>query len=291
VLDWDDLRVFLAIHRGKTLAAAGGALRINATTVGRRLATLEERVGARLFDRTPEGYVVTPSGRDLVAAAERMESEVLSAERHLVGADERPAGLVRVALTEMIATRFVARELPKFRDRYPDITLDLMCSNRPVNLTRREADIALRLSAPREPGVVPKKLGRIHLALYASRAYLDTHGAPSDPESSLRGLHAICFSESYAFARENDWYAARLDGARVVLRSDSVSSAYAACVAGLGIALLPRVVADFDADLVRIATETTPEPRIIYQLVHEDLAGSARIRAVHQFLGEVLRER
>jgi DNA-binding transcriptional LysR family regulator len=290
VLDWDDMRVFLAIHRGRTLAAAGSALKINATTAGRRLATLEERAGAKLFDRTPDGYIVTPAGRDLVASAERIEAEVQRVERQIVGADRRPAGVVRVALTEMLATRLVAKGLPRFRDRYPDITLELACSNRRVNLARREADIALRLSTPREPGVIVKKLGKIHLALYAAKDYLAARGVTRDPEESIRGLHAILFTDSHAFARENDWFKERLDGAPIVLRSDSISSVFAACVAGLGVALLPRAVADPEPALQRLETTSSPEPRIVFQLVHEDLADSARIRAVRDFLAETLSE-
>src|ERR1044071_9550418 len=103
MLDWDDLRYFLAIVRRGTLARAGSDLSINATTVGRRLAVLEERVQARLFDRTPDGYVLTTSGRDLLPHAERIEEETLGIKRESVGADQRHAGTVRVTVTEMLA--------------------------------------------------------------------------------------------------------------------------------------------------------------------------------------------
>ena len=290
MLDWDDMRVFLAVHRSVTLAAAGTSLGINATTVGRRLNTLEEQAGARLFDRTPDGYIATLAGRDLLPAAERMEAEMLAVERQIVGADKRPAGVVRVATTEMLATRIIATALPRFRDQYPEISLDLQCSNRPVLLGRREADIALRLSKPHEPCVVSRKLARIHLGLYASPAYLAAHGSPAEPDRQLDGKHAILFADTHTFALENGWFSERLGKARIVLRSDSVSAAYAACAAGLGIALLPRVVAGSDPDLVLLATSTSPEPRVIYQIVHEDLVSSARIDAVRQFLAEVFRE-
>jgi len=288
MLDWDDLRYFLAIHRKGTLARAGSELAINATTVGRRLAVLEERVQARLFDRTPDGYVLTPSGRDLLPHAERIEAETLGIEREVVGADTRESGSVRMTATEMLATRFIAPHLPTFSTEFPDITLELECTNRNVSLSRREADIALRLARPREDNVVTRRLASIPLALYASRAYLERRGKPADAESSLRVHDAVLFADSRLFRLENAWFEPRLDGARVVLRSDSVSSIYSAAVAGVGIALLPAAVADADADLERVDTKTSPEPRVIWQAVHADLQKGARVRAVLDFIAEIM---
>ena len=119
MLDWNDLRYFLAIHRAGTLARAAARLGINATTAGRRLSALEEQVEARLFDRTPDGYVLTSAGRNLLVRAERIEAEVLNLERSVIGADTRPEGAVRVTATEMLATRFIAPHLPAFHARYP----------------------------------------------------------------------------------------------------------------------------------------------------------------------------
>jgi DNA-binding transcriptional LysR family regulator len=288
MLDWDDLRYFLAIARAGTLARAASALGINATTVGRRLSTLEERVHARLFDRTPEGYALTSAGRDLLRRAERMEDEALALEREVLGADQRLEGSVRVTATEMIATRFVMPRLPEFHARHPELAIELECSNRTVSLTRREADIALRLARPREENVVTRRLADIPLALYASPDYVAARGLPADPERSLRGHCALLFAATRAFRVENAWFEVRLDGAQIALRSDSVSSLFAAAAAGAGIALLPRAAVERDRELVRIETATAPEPRVIWQTVHEDLQKNARVRAVMAFLAETL---
>jgi DNA-binding transcriptional LysR family regulator len=136
--------------------------------------------------------------------------------------------------------------------------------------------------------VVTRKLASVPIALYAARSYAEAHGLPDDPERSLSGHVAVLFAATRIFARENDWLEARLDGAHVALRADSVSSVYAATVGGLGIALLPSAVADADARLVRLATSTTPEPRTIWQAVHVDLQRAARVRAVLVFLADVL---
>lgn len=287
MLDWDDLRHFLAIHREGTLSRAATELGINATTVGRRLAALEEQVAARLFDRTPDGYLLTPAGRDLLARVERMEQEAFALEREIVGADQRLSGLVRVTATEMIATRFIAPELPRFRKEFPDITLDLVCTTRTVSLSRREADIALRLARPREDHVVTRKLSSIPLALYASREYVARAGNPVSAETNLVGHNVILFADVRAFSVENEWFSQRLEGAKIALRSDSVSSIYSATLAGVGIALLPRAVADREPELVHVPTVTSPEPRVIWQTVSADLQKSARIRAVLDFLSEI----
>lgn len=288
MLDWDDLRYFLAISRHGTLARAGSDLGINATTVGRRLAALEERVQARLFDRTPDGYVLTAAGRELLPRAEHIEEETLAIERDVMGSDIRLAGTVRVTATEMLATRFIMPHLPAFHDRCPDITLSIECTARTVNLARREADIALRLARPREENVVTRPLSNIPLALYASLGYVGHRGMPKDPDQNIAGHDALLFADSRAFSFENDWFMPRLDGARIALRSDSVSSIYSATIAGVGIALLPVAVADRDPVLRRIPTATSPEPRVIWQAVYADVHKSARVRAVLDFLGDIL---
>jgi len=288
MIDWNDLRYFLAIARGGTLARASRLLGINATTVGRRLAALEEQVQARLFDRTPDGYALTPSGRDLLPRAERMESEAIALDRDVIGADQRASGSVRLTATEMLATRYIMPHLPRFHALHPGITLELECTTRVVSLARREADIALRLSRPREDNVVGRRLASVPLSLYAAASYLEHRGVPTDPDISLAGHTAILFADSRSFATENEWIAPRLDGARVVLRSDSVSSIYSATLAGLGIALLPRAVAGHEPALVHIPTVTSPSPRVIWQAVHADLQRSARVRAVLDFLAEIV---
>lgn len=290
MFEWDDLRHFLAVMRAGSLAGAAKTLGVHATTVGRRIESLEARAGTQLFERHGRTWVPSAAGRALTPRAERVELEMLALERELDGADARLAGTVRVSATEMLATRFIAPHLAAFKARYPSIVLDLHCTNRPVDLERREADIALRLARPHHPSLVTRRLGAIPLALYASRGYLDARGRPDAPDDHLRGHDVILFADARAFRIENEWMLARLDGAQIVARSDSVSSIYGATVAGVGIALLPQSVADAEPSLARIATRTLPEPREIWQTIHEDLRDNARVRAVLDFLGEILRE-
>ncbi len=291
MLNWDDLRFFLALHRNNNLARAAAELKVNATTVGRRLSALEEQVGARLFDRTPDGYIPTSAGVELVNHAERMEAEALGAERRLSGADTRLEGSVRVSVTEMLATRFIASHLRAFHAKHPGITLELTCTNRSINLTRREADVALRLSRPKEDNVITKRIAQIDLSLYAAGVYSLDCGIPEDAEKSLKGHRVLMFADSRAFNIENQWLEERLDGATIAFRSDSVSSIYAAATSGLGIALLPRSVAERDSTLVRVRTTTSPTPREVWQTIHTDMRNNARVRAVTEFLAGVVAAR
>jgi len=283
--DWDDVRFFLAIHRHGTLAAAAAALGLDATTVGRRIARLEESVGARLFDRTPKGWLPTAAGRRLLPRAERIERELIAAVRDVEGEDQRLAGRVRLTVTEMLATRFIAPHLHKFHRRHPDIELELVCTNRDLDLGRREADVALRLARPDHDDVVVKQLFAIELGLYASQAYVEAHGAPK--ADSFLGHRVVRFLDVRQFRRENEWLDEHVHEAATVLRSDSVSSVYAAAVAGVGIALLPCQVAEAEPTLVRVAVQGRPQPRVVWQAVHRDMVGAARIRAVLDFLGRL----
>lgn len=282
---WDDVRFFLAVHRGGTLARAAEALRVDATTVGRRIGQLEEELGARLFERQPRGFALTGAGRRLLPRAEGIEREALAVARDIAGEDRKLEGIVRLTATEMLTTRFIAPFLVRFHARHPGIALDLVCTNRDLDLARGEADIALRLSRPRQDDLVVKKLLSIELALYAAHDYVERLGMPSPDD--LAPHRFIRFADTPSFARENAWLSQYTRQAQVVMRSDSVSSVVSAATCGLGIALLPVHVGDREPGLVRTPLPGSPEPRVVWQAVHRDLSRVARIRAVLDFLGRL----
>ncbi len=285
MFNWDDVRFFLAVEREGNLARAGSALGLDATTVGRRLGNLERQLGARLFDRTSRGFTLTAAGRRLLPRAEGIEQEALALDLDLAGEDQKLEGRVRMTSTEMIATRFIAPYLVRFHERYPGIELDLRCSLHDVDLGRREADIAVRLSRPRQDDIIVKKLLSIELGLFASAEYVERHGMPRPGE--LRGHRFVLFADTRAFGRENTWLTQHVGQGTVAMRSDSVSSIMSAAQGGLGIALLPRHVAERTPGLVRTPLEGSPEPRVVWQAVHRELQGAARVRAVLDFLEAV----
>lgn len=290
VFNWDDVRFFLTVHREGNLARAGASLKLDPTTVGRRISSLETRLGARLFDRTSHGYRLTAAGTRLLPRAERIEEEALAVERDVAGTDQRLQGRVRLSATEMLTTRFIAPRMSAFYEQFPDICVELVCTNRDINLARREADIALRLARPDHEDLVVKKLFTIELGFFCCPEYVEQFGMP--PQSGeWAGHRVIMFAEGRPFRRENAWMEDHLREASCVLRSDSVSSIYSATVGGLGVALLPCEVADHDPKLVRVPFDGAPAPRSAWQAVHRDLRHSARIRAVLDFLGGLVTPR
>ncbi len=290
MFNWDDVRFFLTVHRQGNLARAGSSLKLDPTTVGRRISSLEARLGARLFDRTSHGYRLTAAGTRLLPRAERIEDEALAVERDVAGTDQRLQGRVRLSATEMLTTRFIAPRLGQFYESFPDISVELVCTNRDINLARRETDIALRLARPEHEDLVVKKLFTIEMGFYARPEYIEQFGMP--PQSGeWTGHRMLMFADSRPFRRENGWVESNVRDAKVVMRSDSVSSIYSATVGGLAVALLPCEVADQDNKLIRVPFDGAPAPRSAWQAVHRDLQHSARIRAVLDFLGGLVTPR
>lgn len=287
---WDDARFFLEIHRAGSLSAAGRGLRVNQSTVGRRLAALESALGARLFDRTPEGYLLTPSGEALLPRAERMEEEALAAARDVAGGEARLAGSVRLTAPETFGSRFLTARLADFHRRYPDIALELVADNRAFSLSRREADVALRLARPVQPLLVTRQVAEVGTTLYASKGYLAARGKPRPRE--LSGHDLIGFDETFQPEAEMRWLAQHARGARVVFKSNSSQSQLAAAEAGMGLALLPCYLADPVPGLVQVLPVSKGVVRGLWLVLHRDLRHTARVRALADFLVEALhRER
>ena len=285
MLHWDDLRFFLSVHRARSLSAAGRTLRVDQATVGRRVRGLEKSLGVRLFDRTPDGYAPTPAGETLVGHAERVEAEALAAERELSGREAQVAGTVRVSTTIAFAQSFLIARLARLRERHPDVLLEVIAENREVSLTHREADIALRLSRPTQPLLVTRRLGMVGTALFASGAYLAARGRPGP---DLAGHDLIHYDESFQPAAETGWLAAHARGARTVIKLTTSPGMLAACRAGMGIALLPAYSALGVRELERLDPPGIVVERGLWLVVHRDLRHAARVRAVCDFVAEVV---
>lgn len=285
---WDDLRILLALHRGRTLAAAGRALGVDATTVGRRLAALEEALGARLFDRTPEGLEPTEAGRRAAALAERTDEGVTALEREVGGFDARVEGSVRLTTGDGLLAGVLIPALPALLARHPGLRLELLAGTRAYDLTRREADIAVRLFRPREPALVAMRLTPIPYGLYAAPAYLARRGSPARA-SELAAHDLLGFDASLERTPEMRWLLARAPEARFVVRCSTTPALLAACRAGLGIVACATRIADAEPGIARVLPRAKLPTREAWAVYHPDLRGSARIAAVLEWLAEVLR--
>jgi len=280
VFDWNDARYFLAVARMGSLSRAARQLRVQQSTVGRRISGLEAALKTRLFERTSDGWMPTAAGEAFVARAERIEDEALAAERQLAGKEQLVAGVVRMTAPQAFGFFFVVPLLARLHAEQPDVVFELVAENQPLNLSRREADLALRLGRPGQRELVRRKLGDVADALYASRAYLERAGAVRRDDL---GRHAyVDFDESYPRRETKAWMAQRLRGARCVLRVNGTPGVLAAVRAGMGIGLLPCWLADGDGELVRVLREHSLSQEL-WLVMHRDLRHAARIRVVADF--------
>jgi DNA-binding transcriptional LysR family regulator len=289
MLAWDDLRVFLAVHRTRSHAAAARSLRVAATTVGRRIASLEARVGSRLFTRTPDGLDGTAAARALLPHAMRMEIEAMESERLLSGADARPTGIVRLTCGDGFATAIVAPGLPSFLVAHPGLEVEIRAEPRLLDLTRGEADVALRNVRPRESSLIARRLGHERYGLFAASSYLARKGTPRTA-SDLANHDLILYDREYDRLRSQVWLRQVATGARVAVRASNTMTLHAACAAGAGIALLSIAFLREDARFTRVLPRLEPPADDIWTATHADLRSSARVAVTLRWLDQLVRE-
>jgi DNA-binding transcriptional LysR family regulator len=289
MIRWDDVRYFLAIHRCGTLSGAARALSVDQTTVGRRLAALEDGLNARLFDRTPDGFLLTSAGESILAAAEKVEASVIELENEVSGEDARTAGPVRVATSEAFAVTFLLERISELRRRHDGIYVEVCVGQSMVDLSRREADIALRIRprglAPAQPHLIARKLSDIAFSLYGARGYIERHGRPPRPDA-LRDHRLVGWCSEVAAIPGVDWLAEAGREGQVVARCSSILSLIGAARAGIGLAVLPCYAAEVHPELERLSDPIDWSE--LWLVVHPDVRRAARIRAVMDFIIEVV---
>lgn len=282
--DWNQLRVLLAIARSHSLSGAARELAVEHSTVGRQLAQLEKTLQTRLFDRTPEGYVPTPTGEVVLARARQIEEQALALEREVVGHDVRVSGTVRITALDACITDFILPALPALHARYPDLELVLSSEIEVADLSRRKADIAIRLLRPREPNLVVRRLADSASAIYASHEYAREHGKLKSA-TAIRGQCFIGFAPEYSFASEEQWLQKHGDGVKVVARVTSQLALREAIRKSVGIGIIECYLGDRDPALVRMWHKPILKDNW-WLVVHKDMRHAARIRAVMDFLVE-----
>jgi molybdate transport repressor ModE-like protein len=264
-LDWEDLRVFVALARSGSLSAAARELGISHATVGRRIAALEETLSQALFDRRADGYVLTAHGAAVLELAEEMDDRALAIVRR-VRRDEGLTGTVRLTAVETIAERFLIPRLAEFHHRHPGIDLEVVTDPRSLSLAKREADLAVRLARPQAGELVTRRLATVAYGVYV---------APGGDESAWVGA-----DDSLADLPESVWLSRNAAGARVALRANSLAAQFAAVRAGFGKALLPRWFAEEEGGFVSLQPPAPPPVREAWLVVHRDLKDVPRVRAV-----------
>jgi len=286
-LNWDDIRVFLAVARAGRLQAAARLLGLDHSTVARRMGSLEAAIGARLIDRSPRGVVLTHAGDVLRDHAERMEIEMIGASA-AVGADTGTvAGSVRLATPEAFGTYVVAPNVHLLHARHPTIELELAPESRSVSLSRREADIAIGLTRPPRGRLVARRLVDYRLGLYAARDYLDRHAAIEKVEA-VKAHPLVWYIDELIDIPELRYFDQIVSNAPTVFRSSSIAAQQAAVANGLGLGVLHVFAAEQDTRLQRVLPELEVT-RSYWLLMHADEQRLPRIRAVVDFLDDVVR--
>jgi DNA-binding transcriptional LysR family regulator len=254
-LNWDDLRFVLAISRGRTLAAAGRRLGVDDTTVARRLAAVQSAIGGRLYQRLADGTLqLTSLGQRAALHAERMEREVGLLGAIRAGGDDPVSGTVRITSVPIVVNRMLLPAVPMLAKRHPALHLELIGDARDLSLTRREADLALRLARPRSGGtrVIARRIGALDYDIYVAAAC---------PTPEARRLPWIAYDEAMAHLPQARWMAARIARNQEALAAVRVNDADAmveAVACGLGRSLLPSAIADRDPRLKRHGTKIRP---------------------------------
>lgn len=281
--NWDDILFFLEVARTRNLARAAQKLKVDHTTVSRRIRELERSLNTTLFKRSKAGFSVTEAGVRLLQFAEGMENNANAIVETVVGSEKADAfGAVRIASMEGIGSMYLTRCMADFNKAYPSIQIELITDTRLLDMTRREADIFVSFFRPKGRRLSVKKIGEFKIFLYASTSYLQRHSKPIDLKD-LDNHGFIDFIDEHIHIKENRWLSDILRPVHVVFKSTSLVSQFVAVSSGLGIAMLPTYVAAHNGDL-RPVLPNYFSVRDIWLSVHEDLLHIRRIKAIISFL-------
>ncbi|MET0529814.1 MAG: LysR family transcriptional regulator [Microvirga sp.] len=288
MLDWDDLRFFLAVARRGSLTTAAKDLRVAQSTVGRRLSSLETNLGVRLLHRTPEGYTLTPAGHDVLRQAERVEIEALGVERSVGGRDAKLEGVVRVTCTETMAAHVLAPCFAALQEIHSGILVELMPNQNVLSLSMREADIAVRLLRSNEHDLVVRRIGVISFGLYASPGYLERHGEP-DFVAGCPGHRVMTLLDDVEIDPQTSWVSGLATRARLGFQTGSHEALLSATRCGGGLACLARFRADAEPSLRRLETPSSAPVTEIWLAVHKDSRSIPRIRAALSAIADAVK--
>ena len=281
-MDWDDIKVFLAIARARSLGGAARALGQTQPTMGRRLRAFEERLGVALFQRSGDGFLLSDDGASVLAHAERMEEEALTFERTLAGQETQLEGLLRVSSSDWFGLHVLAPIFARFQEKHTGVCIELVTESRLLNLARREADLVFRIRPFEEADVVQRRLTTIQYALYGASHLEKPRLGDGD------GVSLITMDSAFGTMPDVRWLQRVLPKARVVMRSNNREVQTAMCVAGRGWAVLPTLLGDRAPGLVRVDMGELPPGRDVWVGFHQDLRRLPRLRRLVEFTVEAL---
>ena len=281
-MQWDDLRIILAIARSGSLSGAARNLGVNHSTVFRRLNTFEESLGVRLFDRLQSGYALTVAGEEMRASAEMIEREIDRLDRRITGQDLRLHGSVVVTTTDTLAAGILGPHIAAFQRGYPGIDLELILDNQNVSLTKRQADVAIRPTLNPSETLVGRKICDIAFATYGTKKLAEQY------HKDISQIPWVSVDDSLSHLASDQWFRREHPNAKIAMRSNSLQGILVAAEAGVGIGILPCFMGDQSALLTRINDLNQNGGSALWLLTHEDLRHTARVRAFLDFMADAL---
>ncbi|MDP3895972.1 MAG: LysR family transcriptional regulator [Mesorhizobium sp.] len=285
-MNWDDVRIFLAVARAGQILGAARRLGLNHATVSRRVASLEESLGARLFRRLTTGSELTPAGEHFLVVAERMEADMIAARAEIAGEGDDVSGTVRIGAPDGFGVAFLAPRLGELTARHPTLSIQLVPVPRSFSLSRREADIAITVERPTEGRLVAAKLVDYSLGLYASRAYAIANGLP-ETIGDLAGHRLVGYVPDLTISPSLDYASEISPSWNAGFQVSSALGQTAAVRSGAGIGILHSFIARSHDDLVLVPI--APPIRRAYWLVyHESVRPLRRIQAVSAFIAALV---
>jgi DNA-binding transcriptional LysR family regulator len=285
-LSWDEFRLVKAISDSRSLGGAARRLGLNHSTVFRRLAAIEAAVGARLFERSRAGYEPTEAGSEMVALAETMADSIVQFERSVAGRDGRPTGELRVTTVHAIGQSFLPAIIAQFHAQNPGVIVELILSREILNLSRREADVAIRLTNEPPETLIGRRICWVRWALYRRRDLVLSLGA-----SGIDPAPFVGFGDQAGPASARRWIAANIPPRRIAAKVNSIHAMHDLVVQGLGWAVLPCFLGERSPALIREGAILTDLDIGLWILTHTDLRRSARVRVFMDFAAAELGRR
>ena len=280
--NWDDVQLFLAVARAGSMVGAARLARADQSTISRRMAVLQEKLGAKLFERHSRGMGLTETGRLVLSFAQAMEQCTIDIERTVSGVDREMRGTVTITSTEGLGAYWLAPKLIGFQRQYPGLAINLDTTNIARDLGGDGADIAIRFNHPGSEANVARHVGRLRMRPFATHGYLRENGTPTS-KAELRH-HVFChFDEPPTGPLWNEWNQILANSRGIVFRSSSSNAIRLAVGGGYGIGLLPIYVADMDTRLVELPIDIG-EPLDIYVVTHADRHTSRRIQVTLNYI-------
>lgn len=284
--DWDLLRSFLAVARSGRLTLAARRLKIDHSTLSRRIQALETSLGTKLFDKSLNGYALSLEGERLLAEAERVEAAVMTIQSEIAEESAGVSGTVRIGSPDGFGTRFLAPRIGALAARHPDLDIELVANPRSFSLSRREADIAIGLSNPMNARLFTLKLTDYELGLYGAASEADKWAHLQDP-SGLNTVPFVSYIDDLIYTPELDYLPLISRALTTRIRSSNLLAQAEMIAAGAGLGVLPCFLAEGDRRFVRVLPKRVGLIRTFYLSIHEDMKRLARLRATVDFLVDI----